>query len=154
MSNATDKPRIASPVSKEPAPKSAHVSNPSGSNPSGRAKFDSRGNAVWEWQTEDGDFSTDVSTQRVKKLEAPELSLEETARAKKLDSGSKKEPSRGFNPYDNSASRVPRDPDGKKPMLQPAQPPASTARKPVKDLKRLQEWMEMKKRLASQKNDD
>jgi hypothetical protein len=106
---------------------------------------------VWEWQTEDGDFSTDVSTQRVKKLEAPELSLEETSRAKKLHS-SPKEASRGFNPYDNSAGRVPRDPDARRPVAQPGQ--AAPERKPVKDLKRLQEWMEMKKRLASQNDDD
>jgi hypothetical protein len=149
MSDAKDKPRAPSPVSKDPAAKPAHASNPSG-----RAKFDSRGNAVWEWQTENGEFSTDVSTQRVKKLEATELSLEETARAKKLDSGSKsQEPSRGFNPYNNSAGGVPLDPDSKRHHLQPTQP-ATTTRKPVKDLKRLQEWMEMKKRLADQKDDD
>jgi len=148
MSNTTDKPRISSPVSNDPAGKPSQGS--------GRAKFDSRGNAVWEWQTEDGDFSTDVSTQRVKKLEAPELSLEETSRAKKLDSGSKeKGASRGFNPYDNSASGVPRDPDAKRSVARPGQIAAAPVeRKPVKDLKRLQEWMDMKKRLAEQKDDD
>ncbi len=151
MSNATDKPRVASPVSKEPA-----TPAPASAKRSGRAKFDSRGNAVWEWQTEDGEFSTDVSTQHVKKLEAPELSLEETARGKKLGSKSaQNEPGRGFNPYDNSATSVPRDPDAKRPTTRPSDPsPASGERKPVKDLKRLQEWMAMKKRLANQKDDD
>src|SRR5262245_34402290 len=81
---------------------------------SGRTAFDDRGNAVWEWQTEDGDFSTDVSTQRLKKLEAPELSLEETQRLKKLNPATPKEgmlPGGGFNPYDRgtrSGDQAPR----------------------------------------------
>jgi hypothetical protein len=144
MSNATDKPRVAPPVTKETAKPAL---------PSGRAKFDSRGNAVWEWQTENGEFSTDVSTQRIKKLEAPELSIEETARVRKLGSTHKDAQGGGFNPYDNGAPRVPRDPDAKKQLMPPAKASAEP-RKPVKDLKRLQEWMEMKKRLANQKDDD
>jgi len=150
MSNATDKPRIAPPVSNDLAGKPTQRS--------GRAKFDSRGNAVWEWQTEDGEFSTDVSTQRVRKLEAHDLSLEDTALIKKLNPGAKdKQPNRGFNPYDNTAPGVPRDPDAKRldanrHSMRAEQ--AAPARKPVKDLKRLQEWIDMKKRLASQKDDD
>jgi hypothetical protein len=37
--------------------------------PSGRIAFDSRGNAVWEWRTENGDFKSDVDTQTVKALQ-------------------------------------------------------------------------------------
>ena len=37
--------------------------------PSGRIAFDERGNAVWEWRTETGDFRSDVDTQTVKALQ-------------------------------------------------------------------------------------
>ncbi|HEY6924960.1 MAG TPA: hypothetical protein VI653_15905 [Steroidobacteraceae bacterium] len=37
--------------------------------PSGRIAFDSRGNAVWEWRTQTGDFKSDVDTQTVKALQ-------------------------------------------------------------------------------------
>jgi hypothetical protein len=146
MSNVKETPRVTPPVAKDSAAEtpSAH--------PSGRAKFDSRGNAVWEWQTEDGEFSTDVSTQRIKKLEAPELSIEETARVRKLGSTCK-DTDHGFNPYDHAVSRGAKDPDAKKQIAPPVKS-AAEPRKPVKDLKRLQEWMEMKKRLATQKDEE
>jgi hypothetical protein len=155
MNNRKDTSR---PPEKPPeAPKSVQVKG------SGRAKFDSRGNAVWEWHTEDGEFSTDVSTQRVKKLEAPELSIEETAKIKKLHGLSLQDeamPGGGFNPYDRgTVTRTPPNSNrdqgrdfGK--IVAPAKPAPEAARKPVKDLKRLQEWMDMKKRLESQKDDD
>lgn len=37
--------------------------------PSGRIAFDARGNAVWEWRTETGEFKSDVDTQTVKALQ-------------------------------------------------------------------------------------
>ena len=37
--------------------------------PSGRIAFDARGNAVWEWRTDNGDFKSDVDTQTVKALQ-------------------------------------------------------------------------------------
>lgn len=37
--------------------------------PSGRIAFDDRGNAVWEWRTDSGDFKSDVDTQTVKALQ-------------------------------------------------------------------------------------
>ena len=145
-------PRITPPISKEP------VEPPAPAKSSGRPTFDSRGNAVWEWKTEEGQFSFDVSTQRLKKLEAPELSLDETVRIKKLGGLGLQDgamPGGGFNPYEratpaNKKAAWPNTPavPQKKPVA------AQEPRKPVKDLKRLQEWMEMKKRLASQKDDD
>jgi len=145
MSNVKDPSRVTTPTSKDAAAKpSVHSS--------GRPTFDSRGNAIWEWQTEDGEFSTDINTQRLRKLEAPELSIEETGRIKKRSFGTQNEAqSSGFNPYDHGTPNREKDPYAKR----HGSPPTKSAepRKPVKDLKRLQEWMEMKKRLADQKED-
>src|SRR5688572_1289045 len=69
--------------------------------PSGRVAFDDRGNPIWEWETQTGMFSTDVTTQRLKKLEAPELSIDETGKFTKAGLGiTQKLPGGGANPYD------------------------------------------------------
>jgi hypothetical protein len=101
----------------------------------GRVTFDDRGNAVWEWQIETGSFGADVSTSRLSKLEHPSLSLAddaptpfETVRANPL--GTKK----GYDPYDS----------GKLGKTNAA------ARK--KDLRKLSEWMKLKKQYASNKD--
>jgi hypothetical protein len=45
-------------------------------NPSGRIAFNDRGNAVWEWRTETGNFKSDIDTQQVKALqEATDVKL-------------------------------------------------------------------------------
>ena len=106
-----------------------------GEKSTGRVKFDERGNAVWEWQVTTGAFGVEVSTQRLKKLAHPALSIAddaptpfETVRANPL--GTKK----GYDPYDSGRL-------GKKP------PPAK------KDLRRLSEWLKLKK-LADDNKDD
>jgi len=43
---------------------------------SGRAVWDSRGNSIWEWQTQPGVFSRDIDTIRLKAL-AGELTIQE-----------------------------------------------------------------------------
>ena len=131
---------------------------------SGRAGVDDRGNTVWEWQLETGVYSRDISTQKLKKLDLGDLSIAETASHKQpAGLGEKgrapKQPAGGVNPYDNStgagdAGGNPYDNArnfGKKLQQQPA--PAPQARKPM-DLKRLEEWMQIKKRLEEQKKDD
>ncbi|HEX2584519.1 MAG TPA: hypothetical protein VHL14_05275 [Steroidobacteraceae bacterium] len=95
---------------------------------SGRVAFDAKGNPVWEWQTSTGVFEQNVSTQRLKKLEAPELSLAATQPIPTLGGNSKgntsnkaasnfagKSPTTtkskedtGFNPYDSDAPVRPR----------------------------------------------
>jgi hypothetical protein len=148
MSNVkANPPRVVPPI----ATGVADDSVPSKS--SGRPTFDSRGNAVWEWKTETGKFSVDVSTQRLKKLSASELTIADTARVKKPKGLSLQDdamPGGGFNPYDRGTPSA-----GKKAAapLPPHKPAVEALRKPVKDLKRLQEWMEMKKRLANKKDD-
>src|ERR1700712_2349275 len=70
---------------------------------SGRVAYDSKGNPVWEWETSTGVFDANVSTQRLKKLEAT-LSLEETQPVPKMKPLEVQQPERlpggGINPYD------------------------------------------------------
>jgi hypothetical protein len=115
----------------EPSPKNSA----GGEKSTGRVKFDERGNAVWEWQVTTGAFGMEVSTQRLKKLEHPALSIAddaptpfETVRANPL--GMKK----GYDPYDSGRL-------AKKP------PPAK------KDLRRLSEWLKLKKQADGNKED-
>ena len=125
MSN--EKPKTAG----NPAPDN------SGEKSTGRVKFDERGNAVWEWQVATGAFGREVTTQRLQKLEHPALSIAddaptpfETVRANPL--GTKK----GYDPYDSGKL-------GRKPPD-----------KPVKDLRKLSEWLKLKKQAESNKDDD
>ncbi|HEX4243617.1 MAG TPA: hypothetical protein VHZ53_19550 [Steroidobacteraceae bacterium] len=104
----------------------------------GRVKFDDRGNAVWEWSVSTGAYGREVGTDRLKKLEGGAgLSLADDAptpaegvRANPL--GTKK----GYDPYDSG-------------KLAKA---AAAARK--KDLRKLGEWLKLKKQAATKKKDD
>jgi hypothetical protein len=103
-------------------------------NGTGRVKFDDRGNAVWEWSVATGAFGRDVSTERLQRLEHPALSIAEdaptpfeTVRANPL--GTKT----GYNPYDSG-------------KLGKAAPPAK------KDLRRLSEFLKLKKQAESNKD--
>ena len=144
-------------------PKSPQNANESGSGEgaqpksSGRVSFDSRGNSVWEWKSEEtGKYSRDVSTQRLKKLEAHELSIEETARVKTLDGLSLADEPKaggGFNPYDNAPSKI----NTKMPTrgyVAPDKVVPPAERKPTKDLRALGKWIEMKKKLAENQGDE
>jgi hypothetical protein len=122
----------------KPAP-NAGAGNPArdGDKSTGRGKFDDLGNAIWEWQIETGAFGGDVSTARLQKLEHPALSLAddspspvETVRSNPL--GTKK----GYDPYDSGKL-------GKT---------AAAPRK--KDLRRLSEWLKLKKQHEQNKPGD
>ncbi|MBL8272130.1 hypothetical protein [Steroidobacter sp.] len=137
---------------------------------SGRISYDERGNSVWEWQLETGVYSRDISTQRLKKLDLNDLSIADTAvneRPPGIDQSGAKPgakpaakpvPGGGFNPYDNSST--PGGKVGTNPYnsagggaLKPGAKPAAPARKPA-DLKKLQEWMELRKRVEQNKRED
>ena len=64
-------------------PKGAAEEDPSRTKTSGRTAFDARGNAVWEWKTETGQYTTDASTTVVRKLEDSGLAIESTVIVKK-----------------------------------------------------------------------
>jgi hypothetical protein len=101
----------------------------------GRVKFDDRGNAVWEWSVATGAFGHEVSTQRLQKLEHPALSIADDAPTP-LDTvrpnplGTKK----GYDPYDSGKL-------GKRP---------EAPRK--RDLRRLGEFLKLKKQTAANKD--
>jgi hypothetical protein len=133
VSNEKSKP-AAKPAASEPNAPSPK--NETGDKSTGRVKFDERGNAVWEWQVATGAFGLEVSTQRLQKLEHPALSIAddaptpfETVRSNPL--GTKK----GYDPYDSGKL-------GKKP------PPAK------KDLRKLSEWLKLKKQAESNKDEE
>jgi hypothetical protein len=102
----------------------------------GRVKFDDRGNAVWEWQIATGAYGLEVSTQRLQKLEHPALSIADegtqpnAVRANPL--GKKK----GYDPYDSGKL-------GK-----------SAAAPQKKDLRKLSEWLKLKKQAGDKKDDE
>jgi hypothetical protein len=104
-------------------------------NGTGRVKFDDRGNAVWEWSVATGAFGREVTTERLQKLEHPALSIADdaptpvdTVRPNPL--GTKK----GYDPYDSGKL-------GKRP---------EAPRK--KDLRRLGEFLKLKKQAATNKD--
>lgn len=143
MSNTGDKrPQAPGKEASEPASGSQ-----ADSKRSGRIAYDERGNSVWEWQLETGVYSRDISTQRLKKLDLNDLSIADTALHRR-PSGL------GGNPYDNSSTARgnvgthPYNSAGLAP-LKPAEP----KRKPT-DLKKLQEWMELRKRVEQNKRED
>jgi hypothetical protein len=151
-------PQDRDPRNKPPQPPAA----PGDAKRSGRAGVDERGNAVWEWQLETGVYSRDISTQKLRKLDLGDLSIAETASHQRPSGLGAKDPDKreragGFNPYDSSGAG---DPGGNpydtarnlgKKLQQPASAPPP--RKPM-DLKRLEEWMQIRKRLEQQKKDD
>jgi hypothetical protein len=131
-----------------------------GDNRSGRIAYDERGNSVWEWQLETGVYSRDISTQRLKKLEFNDLSIAETAKHQRPaglgDSpGKQPVPGSGFNPYDNSSTvrgNVGSNPynSGGQPTLKPE---SAAPRKPM-DLKKLEEWIAIRKRVQQNRQED
>jgi hypothetical protein len=101
----------------------------------GRVKFDDRGNAIWEWSVSTGAFGREVTTERLQKLEHPALSIADdgptpgdVVRPNPL--GTKK----GYDPYDSGKL-------GKRP---------EAPRK--KDLRRLGEFLKLKKQAADNKD--
>lgn len=163
-----NKPRDES----SPQPSDSGDSPSADSKRSGRISYDERGNSVWEWQLETGVYSRDITTQRLKKLDLNDLSIAETATHPRppglsdplADPRGRKPRERlpgGCNPYDNSTTGRGNVASGsynsggrgtlKTDQDKPEQ--GVRARKPV-DLKKLQEWMELRKRVEQNKRED
>jgi hypothetical protein len=122
----TPKPKPDAPSASPAAP-----AKPAQERLSGRVKHDDRGNAIWEWAVTTGKFTTETSTQRLKRLDNPTLSLAEDAPTpfdvvKRNPLGAVK----GYSPYDSG-------------LLDKKQPPRK------KDLQKLSEWLKLKKQAAN-----
>ena len=120
----------------EPPDKQA---KPKSQQPSGRIAFDDRGNAVWEWRTDNGAYKTDVDTQKVRAIQdstVDSLSLEEDRPAAGRPVG--------HDPYSSAAG--PRQPLRKSPHPQEEKKPQ---RRTLDDMRRLSE--EIKRQRALKK---
>ena len=132
---------------------------------SGRVAFDARGNPIWEWQLETGVYSRDVTTQKLRKLDLGELSLVETGTHKKPNvepeapTIRKAMPGGGFNPYDTSPKQDELSSPYDKARAAAGSKQTGTAPKPAPartpaDLRKLDEWVKMKRRLGEAKDDE
>ena len=74
--------------------------------PSGRVGHDSRGNAVWNWAAEAGALALESTSRLLKKLEVPELAVEDKPRGLELE---EPQPGGGYDPY----NRVRKDRGGR-----------------------------------------
>ncbi len=110
---------------------------PSAEDPkTGRVKFDDRGNAIWEWSVATGAFGREISTDRLKKLEDSGLSLADDAPTPLgLVQSNPLGVVKGYNPYDSG-------------KLGTAPAPKKT------DLRKLGDWLKLKKQAASNKDED
>jgi hypothetical protein len=67
--------------------------------PSGRVAHDSRGNAVWNWAAEAGALALESTSRLLKKLEVPELAVEDKPRGLELE---ERQPGGGYDPYNRA----------------------------------------------------
>jgi hypothetical protein len=71
-----------------------------GEAPSGRVRHDERGNAIWDWLKETGRIAIESTSRMLKKLETPELKVEDTQENQLRLMPDAKEA--GFDPYNQS----------------------------------------------------
>lgn len=130
---------------------------------SGRVAFDSRGNPTWEWQTSTGVFDRNVTTQRLKKLEAKELSIADTQSLPKPKGLALEEPTvlpgDGMNPYNSGGPSHKATVAKHLPKPQPRPAPAVKSRPPAKPTvvatpKAPSAWQRIKSKLMRAEDSD
>jgi hypothetical protein len=127
----------APPGAGEDSPESAPVELPNPGKQSGRVQFDERGNAVWEWAIKTGKFGKDATADRMRRLENSGLSLADDAptpfdKVKPNPQGTVK----GYDPYDSGKLA------------------RSDAPRKKTDLRKLSDWLKLKKQAANNDQDD
>jgi hypothetical protein len=107
-------------------------------NNTGRVKFDERGNAVWEWAVTTGSFGSNVTTERLQKLDS-QLSLADEAppARNELVKENAKGVVQGYSPYDSGLLVKETAPVKKK-----------------TDLRRLSEWLKLRNQVNQKKTSD
>ena len=104
---------------------------------SGRVKHDDRGNAIWEWALSTGAMAVESATQKLKKLDDPTLSLVDDVpplrQAPDVVHSKPVGAVHGYSPYDSG-------------LLDKKDAPRK------KDLRKLGEWLKLKKQAESLKS--
>jgi len=69
---------------------------------SGRIVHDERGNAIWDWIKETSRIAIESTSHLLKKLEVPELKMEDTQENNELKLEADRDAGGGYNPYGGS----------------------------------------------------
>ena len=83
---------------------------------SGRVVHDSRGNAVWQWVKDTGRQAIESTSALLKKLEVPELKVEDQKDKNELRLEDEVNPGGGYNPYGSTSGSRPSAPKNLPPI--------------------------------------
>jgi hypothetical protein len=77
---------------------------PNAAQPAGKVVHDKRGTAMWDWLAQTGRMAIESTTRLLKKLEAPELKMEQTheEELRIAPDDTKFEPGGGYDPYNQA----------------------------------------------------
>ena len=96
-------------------PSGKDSATPTSGGPRGRVTHDERGNAVWKWVKDAGRIAIESTSRLLRKLEAPELKMEDTRDEELRLTDEPKSTGGGYDPY-NQASKPKAPPAGKPPI--------------------------------------
>jgi hypothetical protein len=82
----------------------AGPARPEPANPTGRVVHDERGNAIWDWLRETGRIAIESTSRLLRRLEAPDLKVEEDEKPKGLSIQQDRDPGGGYDPYNQTTT--------------------------------------------------